>query len=269
MTPDARFRRASRASVFTFLVLLGFLGAIAVGNGLWSKTLLANGLVETGDVNAVWGPVSTDDAGTTADPCSPRPGPNCPATPVHIATCSYVSGIGSDTASAQITGAYPGYECTITGNISNVGSVPFNIAGAHLVINNGNENGLAAAGSCTLPSNLQVDPANMSPVSCKVHVTAAAQDGVTYYFALETCVAQWNEDPALSGSDFDACKASPQHEGPITPTLPAPSTLLHPTDGSSGWLATAISSADPVRQKTNVAVRTSLPTGGAMHERDA
>jgi hypothetical protein len=41
---------------------------------------------------------------------------------------------------------------------------------------------------------------------------------VTYGFQVKICAAQWNEDPSGStpedDTDYEACAASPQHEGP-------------------------------------------------------
>lgn len=230
---DNRFRtfrvhRAFLTSSLSFLVLINLLGAVAVVDGLWSKTLFVSGTVQTGDLAGVWGDLSTSDEGTTADPCTEDVNPACTPDPVtrpHIGTCAIDdAGIGTAVGTATITNVYPSYECTITGAIANIGSVPFNVIGAHLIIDNGNEAGLEQLGACELPDDVQIDPASMSYISCTVHVKDTAQAGWTYYFALETCAAQWNEDPAGTQliTDFEACKQSEQHEGPVTPVLAAP-----------------------------------------------
>lgn len=201
------------------------LGAIGVANGLWSKNLTIKGTVVTGDLNADWDTIITNDSGAaTVDPCTPALNPSGCAAPRTQGRCEYVSGAGTQVATVKITDAYHSYECTVTGPIRNTGSVPFNIVGVRLLINNGNEAGLDQLGGCTLPANPVVDPQGVASVACTVHVKSTAQSGYTYYFAIEVCVAQWNEDPSTGGaaSDFIACKTSPQHEGPNTPTLHAP-----------------------------------------------
>lgn len=152
------------------------------------------------------------------DDCVPRP------------KCDVVGGAGTQEAEIKITGAREGYWCIFTGWVGNTGSVPFNIIGAKMIINNGNEAGLQEGfpphwyPGCKLPDVIQVDPSDDAKIECKVSVKPTAEHGTTYYFAVEVCVAQWNEDPSPGGSssDFNACKNSPQHEGPDTPILPEP-----------------------------------------------
>jgi hypothetical protein len=153
------------------------------------------------------------------DDCRPKP------------ACEVAGGVGTQEAEVEITFARKGYWCIITGLVSNTGSVPFNVIGAHMIIDNDNEEGLQEGfpphwfPGCKLPYEVQVDPGGEAEVQCKVSVKETAEDGMTYHFAIEVCVAQWNEDPSAGGAndDFKACKQSPQHEGPDTPVLPTPS----------------------------------------------
>lgn len=202
-------KRALRSTSVLFLGLILALGAIGVVNGLWSQNLTVNGIVATGDLNADWADLTTDDYGLEPDQCS-------------------VVGNGSRIATASITNALPGYVCTISGGVNNTGSIPFNIIGANLVINNGNDAGLEAYSNpaCTVPASAQVDPGSAGQISCTVKLKEGAHPaelGKKYYFGIEVCVAQWNE-----ASTFTACKTSPQHEGPGSIVLPAPGPATPP-----------------------------------------
>jgi hypothetical protein len=157
----------------------------------------------------------------------PPPDNHCRPKPA----CKVVGGVGTQEAEVKITNARKDYWCIFSGLVSNTGSVPFNVIGAHMIIDHGNEKGLQEGlppywvPGCKLPDDLQVDPGKDAEVQCKVSVKDTAEDGTTYFFAVEVCVSQWNEDPSPGGTndDFNACKQSPQHEGPDTPELPAPS----------------------------------------------
>jgi YHS domain-containing protein len=251
-----------------FMAVIVLLGAIGVVNGLWSKNLVINGTVETGDLNADWdcawtnddeaqGPTIGDcaevftetelDAGP--DPCTEDVNPtDCVAPEKDVGHCAVtdldVEPDGPNAgqiAQVEITNAYPSYECTVTAVITNTGTIPFNIIGGNLIIDPANSQGVEPLGAtpCGFAAGTQVDSSNVNPlnteeaISCTVHVKQTAEQGWTYYFAIEVCVAQWNENPEDISEDetaFESCKGSDQHEGPGTPTLTAP----HATVGGGG-----------------------------------
>jgi hypothetical protein len=273
-----RNRRVNRKPFLTagalFMGLIMVLGAIGIVNGLWSKNLVINGVVETGDLNADWDCGYTNDDGAVAV----IPGGGCPTTILEpagdagadpnnfdwpnftdsspfvykdVGECELAIGdtdvefgFGDQVAYVTITNAYPSYECTITLFLTNTGSIPFNIVGASLTLAPsavGNIETIDDAGvnQCD-PSALdavQVDPGEEEEFVCTVHVTQTADQSVctgttgegvddsdaavfpvvtetctttvSYEFAINVCVAQWNED-----ATFDECKNSLQHEGP-------------------------------------------------------
>ena len=116
--------------------------------------------------------------------------------------------------------------------LTNTGSIPFNIIGSNLSIEEGAP--IEALG-CTFDpqETAQVDPGQEKQLDCTVHVLQTAKQNtctgttvldpfvivtedcsasdplVTYSFGIEVCVAQWNEE-----ATFGQCKGSPQHEGP-------------------------------------------------------
>jgi len=182
-----------------FLVIVGLLGALAVGYGLWSKTLTVKGTVTTGNFNADWDWATVSDQGL--DPCTPGLNPNdCDYEHKDVGSCE-VDGVGTQELTVTIENAYPSYECTITAAISNTGSIPFNV----LVAESSGDPELDII--CDDPSGQQVDPgqppANELPVRCWVHVRQEAKEHSTYEASATLCVAQWNESPSI-----DECLAA-------------------------------------------------------------
>jgi hypothetical protein len=267
-----------------FMGLIVLLGAIGIVNGLWSKNLVINGTVETGDLNADWdcgytnddgsetvifgsddtkcGDVTeeTDDTGLDPDDFDWPDFNNTAHVAKDVGECHLTigdvngkppTGFGDQVAYVTITNAYPSYECTITLYISNTGSIPFNIVSADLILPPGLDGeietvtaGDPGVDQCD-PSTLvdaQVDPGDEEPFTCTVHVAQNAEQstctgafttddsggptvegedcgdpGTTYEFAIDVCVAQWNEDPTA-----EQCKAPDPgiHEGPPATTFP-------------------------------------------------
>lgn len=273
-----------------FMGLIVMLGLIGVVSGLWSKNLVINGTVETGDLNADWDCGWTNDDGLTgadgvvqgggcdpavvettadngADPDN-NDWPNFNNT-THVAKdvghCSLVinpdedtgqKDFGNQVANVTIENAYPSYECTVTLQLTNTGSIPFNVAGAGLELpdaSKGKIETVDASGDnlcdpSTLLTDPQVDPGEEKTLTCTVHVTQTAEqsdctgtttlatdghpvvdytcpdptDGklVSYSFGIKVCVAQWNE-----AATYGQCTSSDQHEGPDTNDFDADGVL--------------------------------------------
>lgn len=187
-------KRACASASVLFLILIGLLGALAVGYGLWSKTLTVDGTVTTGDFNADWDWAEVSDQGL--DPCTPGLNPNdCNYPPKDVGSCE-VTGVGTQELVVTIGNAYPSYECTITAAVTNTGTIPFNV----LVAKASADPELDVI--CDPPSG-QVDPGQEAEGSCWVHVRQEAKERSTYYASAVLCVAQWNESPTV-----DECVAA-------------------------------------------------------------
>jgi len=183
-------KRGFLSTGILFLVLVGLLGALAVGYGLWSKVLTIEGSVATGNFDADWDTASTNDPGTTPDPCTPGLNPNeCTYPPKHVGQCE-VTGQGTQELLVTITNAYPSYECTVTAAVTNTGTIPFNV----LVDGSSSDPELDVI--CTGTPG-QVDPGQELPGSCWIHVRQEAKERSTYTAQASLCVAQWNETPSL------------------------------------------------------------------------
>lgn len=202
-------KRAVFSTGAIFLVLVAVLGALAVGWGLWSKTLQVNGTVQTGDFNAQWTEVSTNDPGANLDPCTDaNPNPNeCNYPRKHVGKCeAWVDEHDDQLLHVEIENAYPSYECTITASVKNTGTIPFNIVGG-TVTPFPNELDIRCAGPGQEP--IQVDPGQTVQGSCWVHVRQEAKERQTYEASGILCVAQWNESPSLQDCLAAAGKSEP------------------------------------------------------------
>lgn len=195
-------KRSFLSTGVLFLVLVGILGALAVGYGLWSKTLSIDGTVTTGDFNADWDTASTNDAGTTLDPCTPGLNPNdCAYLHKHVGSCE-VSGVGTQNLVVTITNAYPSYECTVTAAVTNTGTIPFNV----LVGGSSADPELDVV--CTGTPG-QVDPTEELEGTCWLHVKQTAKERSDYTASATLCVAQWNESPTLAECEAAAGQSEP------------------------------------------------------------
>ena len=176
-----------------FLVLIGALALLAVGWGLWSKTLTVEGTVATGDFNAQWTDVSTDDppGDQDGDPCTNRNPNECEYPPKNVGSCeAWVDEDDDQLLHVRIRNAYPSYECTIAASVENTGTIPFNI----LVDGSSADEELDI--QCEPPEG-QVDPDDSVQGECWVHVRQEAKERSTYEASATLCVAQWNEDPTI------------------------------------------------------------------------
>jgi hypothetical protein len=213
------------------VVMLGLLGLVA---GLWSKNLIINGTVQTGDLNADWdcGFTNDDNSGVVQGAgCAPivveNPQDNgvdpnnfnwpgftdSGAPPKDVGECELSfdpdAEFGFQEATVAITNAYPSYECTITMYLTNRGSIPFNIISADLALAPGaagNIETIDAAGNdqCD-PSTIglvQVDPGEEQPFSCTVHVTQTAGQG--------TCTGVTDPGPPIRVTE--TCTAGPTYQ---------------------------------------------------------
>ena len=193
-------KRSFMSAGVLFLVLVGLLGALAVGYGLWSKTLTVQGTVKTGDFNADWDSATVSDQGL--DPCTPDLNPNpCNYPPKDVGSCD-VFGVGSQELTIIIENAYPSYECTITAALTNTGTIPFNV-----LVGVG-ESDPELDVICEQPTG-QVDPNEEAEGWCWVHVRQEAKERSTYTASATLCVAQWNEAPTFAECVNSAGQSEP------------------------------------------------------------
>jgi hypothetical protein len=132
--------------------LLMVLAAIGIVNGLWSKNLVINGTVETGDLNVDWVVASSGDEFGPDDCTGGTPPWNpqfpCPAPDKDVGSMfCFIE--DEDTTDTDIIGqvihfevhnAYPSYEADCEVEFKNTGSIPFNVVGFAIIPGAGLEN---------------------------------------------------------------------------------------------------------------------------------
>jgi hypothetical protein len=198
-------------TVMALLLLLGLAG-VGVGYGLWSKSLLILGTVDTGWVDARWtlatcsefypwpvgghaGEVEGKDVGSTSAEIDAED-PSI----LHI----------------TVTNGYPSYAVDCQVHFTNSGTIPVFMRGTTIIPVSANLT------NCTLTGNQaktlscdqltvkfvdnigsQFDPGDELASSLTLHVEQPADELATYEFEVQVCMAQWNE-PATAAECFAA-----------------------------------------------------------------
>jgi len=208
-------RKAFMSAGGLFMMLIVMLGVLGIVNGLWSKNLVVEGTVTTGDLNADWDCGWTNDDGVGGSEGTIQGSHGCdqsaaatvepfgddgadphgsfdfpysePFVEKDVGECTLeidpdeVNGgedFGDQVAAVTIVNAYPSYECTITLWLSNTGSIPFNITGS--VLSDVSDLPIELLnGACEFDlEDPQVDPGNEKQLECTVHVLQEAEQNV-------------------------------------------------------------------------------------------
>ncbi len=195
------------------LLIIGLLLAIGTVYGLWSETLLIDGVVQTGEVYGEWTSCICYDDGL--DPL-PTPWPYNYPIPVRKdvgrTTCT-IDQKDPRILHLTIENGYPSYWGNCEVHFANTGSVPVIIRGYQvaaknfkLATANGAEDGEIwvkywdGVGAQMEPCP---DDSCVQASSIQFHVEQPAQENYTYDFDVYVCLAQWNESASM-----DECLAA-------------------------------------------------------------
>lgn len=175
------------------LLIIGLLLATGIAYGLWSETLLIDGVVHTGEVYGEWIFCGCFDTGLDLNPP-----PGVQPKDVGKTICQIDQ---QDPRIVHITveNGYPSYYNLCDLKYKNSGSVPVIIRGIKVVAKNfdlasGNGNGdgeiwveaIDGVGS-------QLEPRGKKSLNLEFHVEQPAKENYTYKFDVYVCLAQWNE----------------------------------------------------------------------------
>ena len=210
-----------KISMTTMMVLLFVaLASVGLGYALWSKVLLIDGTVNTGNVTAIFTKAFTDDDNKVNDPlkdggdtgvcplfgpgsCDPAAsGKNVPRKDKDVGIC--VAQILEDKMTIQVTlrNAYPSYYCTLFFDFKNTGSVPvkvFTLAAVGPAISAGH---VTARWTELNGVGQQIDPGEEVQGDLDIHVEQSAPQGGQLTFFGKIQLGQWNEFVPLS---WQAC----------------------------------------------------------------
>lgn len=191
--------RTTKITVLVLLLLFA-LASIAIGYGLWSKTLTIEGTVNTGDVDAEWieWPISfCNDEGTNIDPFKDK----------HVGTTTIAVDPGdSQIIHITVDNGYPSYESSCHVRFHNNGTIPLKVQGWTITPINftlatakGADDGelwVEFIDGC----GAQLDPSGVQESSVDIHVEQPALENDDpaypaggYSFTLGLDLVQWNE----------------------------------------------------------------------------
>jgi len=200
-TTVAGGRKAAPTSLMVLFLLL----VLAV-YGLWSKTLLIEGTVETGRVHARWsGAICQEffDWPWPPEGTGEVEGKDVGSTEVAI------DAQDSNLLHFLIENGYPSYAVDCQVEYVNDGTIPWMIRGTTIIPGPGLTNcTLTGAQTKTLICDQlsvvfvdgigsQIDPGDGAASSLRVHVEQQAAQNAEYTFEVKVCVGQWNEPATL------------------------------------------------------------------------
>jgi hypothetical protein len=193
-------------------------GLVGVGYALWDKDLWIYGVVETGEVNAIFLDAYTDDDGVLNNPdndCGDDGGgteydywgPSSSDDPMGPGPCPdrYTKDVGMcwaeiDREDPQIlhvglANAYPSYWNTIWYTIINNGTVPVVVNDFGLYPANFTPGVEVDVFWCGTVIGDQIDPGETRDGMIQVHLLQPAAERMTYNFSADIWLVQWNEYP--------------------------------------------------------------------------
>ena len=199
------------------ILLLVALASLGIVYALWSKTLTIEGLVHTGRLHGRWdgaicsefhdwpwppegqGEVLGKDVGSTTISIDPQ---------------------DNNLLHLVLNNAYPSYSVDCEVEYVNDGTIPWVIRGTTIIPLSANLHNCVLTGNQTKTLTCdeltvvlvdgvgsQIDPGDGVASSVRVHVEQPAAQNAEYLFAIQVCVAQWNEF-----ATFNQCvAAAPPH----------------------------------------------------------
>jgi hypothetical protein len=206
-----------------FMILVLALAMLGVGYGLWSKLLLIKGTINTGEVDAIFYGVFTDDDDVENNPlkddgddvpcpvgggsCDPKEfGPNPARYDKDVGECIAMldpQDLTKETLLVTVGNGYPSYHCTVWFDILNNGTIPLKIQDLKLTPVNFTNGVEVSVGLSQLACGLQIDPGllpsgeviteNLAQGDVHIHVEQAADQNAVYTFSAELFLVQWNE----------------------------------------------------------------------------
>jgi hypothetical protein len=205
--------RKSLPVVSLALVLIVVLATAGVAYGLWSQTLIINGTVYTGSVDAVIQAFEVDELFDFNDVCPGDGysiGIDCDqdgslnddweAENKDVAEC-VTEQIDPYTLQVKILQGYPSFNCFVKYGVTNVGSVPIHIYRPDYFYDGVymgsaiNTDALHVNGwpPICYTETTQLEPKENAFCSLHVHVNQGAAMNATYTFQVKIFARQWNE----------------------------------------------------------------------------
>jgi hypothetical protein len=171
------FGRKSLPIGVMVLLLIVALASLGVAYGNWNKTLYIDGTVETGWVDAEMSIYSVWDVEDK-----------------DVGTCEAWLGMtnqANDTLFVTVENAYPSYECYVTFDVHNTGTIPLLV---HSPVDGSPPEVTVQLQNCYAHES-QIHYSEMVYCTLYIHPEQAAEQNATYTFGGTVLVHQWNEEP--------------------------------------------------------------------------
>jgi hypothetical protein len=199
------------------MLLILALATIGIGYGLWSKLLLINGVVNTGEMNASLSLEEIDESdsfnaicptgGYTIDQDCDGDGElddELEAEGKNVAECEAVLAADGMSLDVTVRNAYPSFNCFIKWDVTNTGSIPIHVYGPAYFIDDTFWDG--AINTAELHVNgwpppcyawytdyVQLEPGESTYCNLHIHPNQPIKMNSTYTFTVKVFARQWNE----------------------------------------------------------------------------
>ena len=181
------------SSLMMILVVIG--SAMA----MWSDSLKIKTVINTGNVDVEFGLISTNDPEGSNDPGYGKDVGTCYADKVEIENEDIGNPTGDNDLDLNITivNAYPSYNCTVTFEVKNTGTIP--VRGPHVTtysnFNSWNGTYVMCIGNFT---EITINPGESAWFKISCHVLQAAGENQIYRGQIYLMFHQWNEEPTTT-----------------------------------------------------------------------
>lgn len=212
-------RRKSLPAGALFMIMVLALASLAVGYGLWSKILVIEGEVHTGEVDARLSLHEVDQSDSFDDFCPQGGytiGQDCDgdgelnddleAEGKDVAEC--IAELLEEDMVLKVTvrNAYPSFNCFVRWDVKNTGSIPIHVYGPAYFIKDdffGNAINTSFLHANVWPPEppcyalwdefVQLEPGDEVECNLHVHPNQGAEMNATYTFNVRIFARQWNE----------------------------------------------------------------------------
>lgn len=163
---------------FMSLALLVVFAIMGFTFAAWQENISASATVQTGEIDAIYSSVTSNDPAGTMDPGLDK----------DVADTEVTVAGDSKSFTCTIDNSYPGYTSTVTYIIENTGTVPITVSAPTITNNNADE--LSVTDNGTWPQTL--DPGATYEASFTQTVTEQAAESSTYTYSATIDYEQWN-----------------------------------------------------------------------------
>ncbi len=182
--------------VYSLIIILVVMGSAVA---MWSDSLKIKTVINTGNVDVEFGTISTNDPLGTIDPTHDKDVGTCYADKSEIENEDQGNPSGNNDLDLNITivNAYPSYNCTVTFEVKNTGTIP--VKGPHVTTDSNFNSWNGTYVTCVANfTETTINPGDSAWFKISCHVLQDAQEKQTYKGQIYLMFHQWNEEPTTT-----------------------------------------------------------------------